>query len=200
MKTCKNCGAAIEEKNRFCSHCGTRCEDGVDTSSDTAPPAVLQENQHEETSTANINEYPMKWHNFQMVIMILGGILTIANGLSQLMGAGYMREGITAAQIYGRFPGLKSCDVFYGIVLIALGVYEFVVRNRLNKFQVNGPGSLKTLYFLSIAGSLIYLLWASSTTGVNLLTSDNLGSLISSVAFLCINSIYYSKRSSLFIN
>ena len=201
MKTCINCGAQIEERNHFCPHCGTKCDNTPEEKKPVEKPTfVLKEKPHEKTEDPQESQYPMKWHNFQMVIMILGGILAIANGLNQLTGNGYLGQGVTADQVYSRFPVLKSCDIFYGIILIALGVFELIVRSRLNKFQTNGPGSLKTLYILSIIGSLIYLGWASSATGISMFTYSNMGSLGSSVLFLIINSIYYSKRSSLFVN
>ena len=178
-KVCKACGQKTEADSKYCSNCGKPVfEDSEDLN----------------------NQYSMRWHDFQMVVMILGGVLAIANGLNQLMGSVYMGQGITADRIYSYYPGMKSCDTFYGIVLIALGVYEFIVRSRLNKFQTNGPNSLKVLYILSIVGGLIYLLWTSSSTGINMLNSSSLGSIGSSILFLIINSIYYSKRSSLFVN
>ena len=140
-----------------------------------------------------------------MVVMIISAIFTIISGISYLAGFEYSeyqytQNGVNASMIYNAFPGLKACDTFYGVALIALGVFEFTVRNRLKQFRANGPGSLKIMYILSIAASVIYLVWASSATGINLLNSANLASLGISVLLLIINSVYYSKRSSLFVN
>ena len=180
VKVCKACGQKTEVDSKFCSNCGKQIfEDGEGSKN---------------------NQYSMRWHDFQMVIMFLGGIITIGNGLNQLMGSVYTGQGIYVDRLYSYYPEMKSCDTFYGIVLIALGVFEFIVRSRLNKFQTNGPSSLKTLYILSIVGGLIYLLWASSATGINMFNSSSLGSIGSSIIFFIINSIYYSKRSSLFVN
>ena len=102
--------------------------------------------------------------------------------------------------VYDAYPDLKTADTFYGIAAIALGVFQIIVRNRLSRFRANGPESLKILYFISIGASLIYISWASSATRVNMLTSSNITSVFSSVLFLIINTSYYKKRSSLFVN
>ena len=199
MKTCINCGAEIEDRNKFCPHCGIRCESGEENESlVTTPIESVPEARNE--SEQQILTHPMKWHNFLMVIMILGGIVTIANGLNTMMGSEYLSSGYNSTQVYRVYPGLKSCDTLYGIAMIAIGVFEFIVRSRLSKFRSNGPSSLKIMYVLSIIANLIYLAWASSATGISLFTSSNTGSLVASVLFLIINSVYYSKRSDLFVN
>ena len=135
-----------------------------------------------------------------MAMMMAGGVLTIIYGAGIILGTAYKRDGLDAALVYSSFPGLKSCDMFYGVIVIALGVFQFIVRNRLNQFRENGPRSLKIMYILSIAANLIYLAWASSATSISLFNSSNLGSIGGSVLLLIINSVYYSKRRELFVN
>ena len=198
MKNCVNCGAEIEDQNKFCPHCGTSCENGQEiVSSESTPIESVPEVQNEPGPQSN--PHSMKWHNFLMVTMIIGGILTILNGVNTMMGSEYISVGYDSAQVYRAFPGLKSCDIFYGIAMIALGVYEFIVRSRLNNFRINAPTSLKIMFVLSIMANLIYLAWASSVTGTSLFNSSNIGSLLVSVLFLIINSVYYSRRSELFV-
>ena len=193
MKTCSHCGAEIDEKNKFCPHCGAQCENTQEAESQ-----VYQSS--ENIPESRINPYPMRWHNFQMVMMIIGSILTVINGISIMSGTEYTRQGLVASSVYSSYPGLKSCDMFYGVVVIALGVFQFIVRNRLKQFRRNGPSSLRIMYILAIGAHLIYLVWASSATSINLFNSSNLGSIASSVILMIINSVYYSKRSELFIN
>lgn len=199
MKTCSNCGSQIDEKNNFCPYCGAACESSSEKNRsvfklDESKPYAMND------SELRANTYPMKWHKFLMVILILGGLLTIANGINLLLGSEYLGNGMDASRVYSIFPGLKSCDTFYGIALIALGVFEFIVRSRLNQYRQNGPKSLQTMYILSIVATLIYLAWASSATNINLLNSSSIGSLGASVLLLIINKIYYSKRIDLFVN
>ena len=144
--------------------------------------------------------YPMKWHKVLMVLMIIGGILTIGNGINVMVGSDYMSAGWTADRVYAVFPGMKACDLTYGICGVALGIFEFIVRNRLNNLRSNGPRSLMTMYVLSIASSLIYTAWASSVLRVNVFSNANWGFWVRNVLLMIINGIYYSKRKELFVN
>ena len=189
MKRCISCGAEIPEKQSFCPKCGTPIDE-VQTTGDysqTIPDLRAQ-------------NYSMKWHNFQMVIMIIGAILTMINGLMTISGTVYLRQGVSADNVYAVYPGLKSTDVMYGIAVICLGIFEWIVRNKLNKFCANGPTMLKTLYIASIAVELIYLAAASSATNINLFDASTIGSITGSVLFFIINSVYYGRRKGLFIN
>ena len=196
MKKCMNCGAEIEDVSNFCPFCGTRCEDSKGAEEAEHHPA---ENSND-SSEIKTNPYPMKWHNFLMVVMILSAIATIINGAGILAGSEYMNQGIDMTGVYILYPGLKSCDMFYGVMLIAMGVFQFTVRSRLKHFRANGPGSLKVLYILAIISGLIYMIWATSATKTSYFNSSNLSSIGSSAILLMINSIYYSKRNELFVN
>ena len=199
MKTCVNCGAAIDDTSNFCPHCGTRCESGTGTEGSVYSPSE-NVSEHTEASDILAQTYPMKWHKFLMVIMILGGIVTIANGINTMMGTEYLSNGLDMERVYELFPGLKSCDSFYGIAMIALGVFEFTVRSRLKQFRANGPISLRIMYILSLGINVIYLAWATSVTGTNLFNESNIGSLIATILLMLVNGIYYSKRSRLFVH
>ena len=193
MKTCSNCNAQIEDTSRFCRYCGAKCEDYNGTEEPVYSPV-------ESPAEAPDNSYSMKWHKFLMVVMIIGAIFTAIDGISKITGTEYASHGLDAERVYSTYPGLKNCDTVYGIVLIALGVFQFVVRNRLNQFRANGPFSLKIMYGISIVAGVIYIIWASAVTGVNLFDSSNMGSIGGSIVLLIINSVYYSKRSELFVN
>ena len=182
-------------KTHGSSSSGARCQDEA-----SSVPNAYKEIAGEEESRTPPPEYPMKWHKFLMVVMIIGAIFMIINGASLLTGTEYSRNGADAETVYRLYPGLKACDIFYGAVLIAIGVFEFIVRNRLNQFRQNGPFSLKILYGLSITASILYMLWFTSVTSSNAFTNSNLASLATSVALLIINSSYYAKRSELFVN
>lgn len=193
MKKCPNCGAEMEEQNNFCPQCGSRCDNGQVPESPAYQPS-------EGYSGDGTELYPMKWHKFLMVVMIIGAVLTAISGISTMAGLQYRSEGLEASYVYAVFPGLKSCDMVYGIVLIALSVFQIITRNRLKEFRANGPYSLRLLYILSIAVNVIYLAWGSSVTSVNLFTSANLGNIAGSVILLLINNSYYNKRRELFVN
>lgn len=202
MKTCIHCGAQMDDTCNFCPNCGTRCNDQNDMERSVYQP---YEEPRESVPEVRAEQYPMKWHKFLMVVMIISAVFTIINGISFIAGFEYSeyqftKYGASASMVYNAFPGLKTCDTFYGVAMIALGVFEFTARNRLKQFRMNGPGSLKIMYVLSIGACIIYLIWASAVTKINLLNGANLASLGISVLLLVINSVYYSKRSALFVN
>jgi hypothetical protein len=190
----------MEEQDKFCPHCGTKYDNKQEPETPAYQNADSYDQPSESYQDTGAGRYPMKWHKFLMVVMIIGAILTVINGVSTMSGWHYTREGVDVSAVYWRYPGLKSCDMAYGIILIALGVFQFTVRNRLNQFRSDGPRSLKILYILAIAASLIYLAWASAATGMNMFDSTNLGTAIGNLIMLFINSSYYAKRSELFVN
>ena len=197
MIRCNSCGVEIDEQNKFCPHCGAKREDII-VVEEKAEEKDQQQNQP--TSSSNTLGYPMKWHNFLMVVMIIGGIFTIINGITTMAGMEYTKEGLNSSYVYSRFPGLKSADIMYGIAMIIIGIFQFVVRNRLHDFRENGPRMLNILYIVSIIAQLLYIASASSAIGTSLFSSSTAGSLIASVVMLIINSVYYSHRRELFVN
>lgn len=199
MKTCVHCGSVIEDKCRFCPNCGAACGDSrpAEGPADQVPADSLQA---ESSAEAPANSYPMRWHRFLMVMMLISGVLTVANGLTAMTGSSYLIDGLEAEYIYSAFPGVKTCDQAYGVALIAIGVFEFIVRGRLRSFQRSGPLSMKVMYVLSIAANLIYLAAASSAAGIGLISSSFRESAVFSLVLLVINSIYYGRRRDLFVN
>ena len=176
---CADCGKEIDNFSEVCSFCGYR-------NTVHAEPVIPR--------------YSLKWHNFLMVVMIIGGILTILNGILTVAGTNYVRQGVTAEQVYRVFPRLKACDILYGIALIGMGIFEIIVRNRLHNFSRSGVSILNTLYILSPVITVLYLLLASSATNISLLDASTAGSVIASVVLLFINITYYGRRKDLFIN
>lgn len=193
MKTCRSCGSAFGDGELFCPYCGTKVEE-VPADTETVAPESVQS-----APAAGEEKYPMKWHRFLMVIMIIGGVIAVINGISAITGTEYIRQGLDADRVYSFYPGLKSCDFLYGLATIGLGIYEIIVRNRLNQFRENGPSMLKGLFILSIVVQLIYLASASSVTKINMFDSSTIGNLGGSAFMLIVNSIYYSRRRELFV-
>ena len=197
MKICDKCGAEIEGKNNFCPYCGARCESGQGIERSVYHPAEAAPEPE-----VKANDYPMKWHNFLMVVMPLGAALTIFNGIKFMSGIQYhdSSRALDASYVYSVFPGLKACDLFYGIAMAALGVFQFVAWNRLYHYREKGPASIKVLYISYIISGVIYMIWASSVTGNGLSGASFFENIVSSVIMLIVNNIYYSKRKALFVN
>ena len=193
MKKCVSCGAEMEDRCNFCPNCGEKCGDGETL-------GFPDDGTGEASSVCRENRYPMKWHKFLMVVMIISAVLTVINGMGLLSGITYKTWDLDAEIFYETYPGMKACDIFYGIALISVGVFQVIVRNRLKQFCRNAPLSMQVMYGLAIASGLIYMLWASYAVGISMFDSSYMGSVGSSAVLLIINSIYYSKRKDLFVN
>ena len=142
----------------------------------------------------------MKWHHFVIIAMIIRAAWTLYSGLHTLIGWNYGNADLDAFRITNLYPELKSCETFYGIALVVLGVYGFIVRNQLKNYRRNALRSLMLTYVFSIAVFLVYTIWASSA--INGTVFDISGAVLSGlcVIFLIVNGIYYSKRKDLFVN
>ena len=144
-------------------------------------------------------EYPMKWHKFLMVTMIIGALSMIAQGILIHTGDWYDVYGLNSALVHSRFPMLATLNRIFGTCTIGLGVFEFTVHRRLRKFMKNGPRSLKIFYMLVIGSWLIYLLAGLAITGGSI---ANLREFLSRVVLqgclMAINVRYYNRREELF--
>ena len=117
MKTCIHCGAQMDDTSNFCPNCGTRCNDQNDMERSVYQP---YEEPRESVPEVRAEQYPMKWHKFLMVVMIISAVFTIINGISFIAGFEYSeyqftKYGANASMVYNAFPGLKTCDTFYGV-------------------------------------------------------------------------------------
>lgn len=188
MKNCTSCGAPVKGSCKVCPYCQT----------------VLQDESGEgiAASETKAAEYPMRWHKFILVILILGAVYNFLNGILTLVGGKIrtIRGLADAAEYYARYPGLRACFMFSAVVSIAMGVFSIIVWKRLKEHRANGPISLKVLYVLGIVISMINLSWTSTILNTNLFNASNCAGMIGCVVYLIINSSYYAKRSELFVN
>lgn len=229
---CKNCGSRIADNARFCENCGApvaveaaenaaeaarevETEVKTESTAATAPssiPAGIYANPQAE-SISRI-AMPMKWHKFLVGFLLwFGGVMDIINGITGLTGGQYNREmGDGAAKIvYAAFPGLKTVDVIYGILVIGLGIFGFVTAYRLLYKLKGSPKLLLILYAASAVISIVYLIIgmvilnnASNAHGVELDTGrfilQAIWTAIIAVLLIVLNRIYYRKREYLFVN
>ena len=67
--------------------------------------------------------------------------------------------------------------------------------------KIGGPGSVKVLYGMSIAGTLIITMWlVSISPDADLSMMGIADSFLPDILMLVINSIYYGKHQDLFVN
>lgn len=229
---CKNCGSQIADNARFCENCGAKVEIEAAENADEAARAAESEVKTESTAATAPSSIPagiyanpqaesisriampMKWHKFLVGFALwFGGVINIINGISMFTGAQYNREmGEGAAKIvYDAFPGLKTADVIFGILVIGLGIFGFVTAYRLLYKLKGSPKLLLMLYAATAVISIIYLIIgmvilnnASNAHGVELDTgSFVLRAIWTTIIYglmIVLNRIYYKKRAYLFIN
>ncbi len=192
MKTCRGCGTSYRDDETFCPNCGMKAEEPVSAGWDPYQPA-------QRASAPAAANYSLKWHRFLMVVMILGGVLSVISGITMITGLDYTRQGLDPEQVYRVFPGLKTWDVLYGLLTICLGIFQIYVRNQLNQFREKGPGMLRMMYILALGTQIIYRAAASSVLKVNTFDASAVGGLLSPALWMVINGAYYAKRKELFI-
>ena len=236
MKQCGGCGRYISDFDRTCPHCGHVDESmseaekpavslekpvSEEPAREPEQSGFYQDNgsPYEQNRTTDharpsaCTPYPMRWHGFLMGMMIVVAIGAMISGIGYLTGfvyssysTEYSGTTIRAEDVYRAFPGLKTCDIIYGISVICIGVYEIYVRNRLHAFRKDSVKFLLLLYAATLIVNIIYVISAASVMGYSLGefisevdTSAKL-QLFRPVLFALINGSYYNKRKALFIN
>ncbi len=144
---------------------------------------------------------PMKWHKFLIYFSLWAGALfTFLSGVSYLTGRQY--DG-NADQVYSVFSGLKTVDMIFGIIYIAIAIFMIYVRFQLAGFKRGAPGKLISLYVIQLVAIFAYTLVVSVTIHIpwsEIFNFSIIPSLIVSIVMIFVNRYYYSKRAHLFVN
>ena len=226
---CGNCGNQIAEGSSFCPYCGARLNEQGWAASQGQPGSEYQNAQaygygqasqgqpgnlyqnapaysYDPTNREMQNMYPMKWHKFLVYFALwAAAIFNLYSGIMALTGKQYDIQGVRASLIYAFFPSLKTGDVIYGVLLIALAAVTVITALKLLKYKKGAPMWLKMLYVIGLVASLIYVIIVKSALkGYNVdtsgLTGDAIITVIMSVAMIAINHVYYGKREAMFVN
>lgn len=195
MKKCEGCGSYYSDFDKVCPHCGKADEHMIEAEQNTFDvPEELSENQAPENmpfgemnqpqygrpfSPADLlkdSPYPMKWHKFLMVIMIIGGIVNILIGLSIMLGYSFL----------------------LGIACVAIGVFQLVVRNRLQTFRKDAPNLLMIFFVVNIVLNIYSAFAIPTDAGETGISTQLIIELAATGAYAIVNWIYYNKRRDLF--
>ena len=189
---CPNCGQRLADEARKCPVCGTVIDEVVrinipekqaeETKISYAGEDVSGQSsgteEHHSFETENINAkqcfpaMPMKWYKFLIYFsLILTGLSNMYTGVQAVMGMQYGTKE-QSAQVYAVYPGLHILDIVYGVLLIILGVFVFIVRQQLAGYRAKGPKYLLIMYIASLVLEVFYIGAGSLLSGVNLLTSS----------------------------
>jgi len=208
---CPNCGQRLADEARKCPVCGTVIDEVVrinipekqaeETKISYAGEDVSGQSsgteEHHSFETENINAkqcfpaMPMKWYKFLIYFsLILTGLSNMYTGVQAVMGMQYGTKE-QSAQVYAVYPGLHILDIVYGVLLIILGVFVFIVRQQL------------IMYIASLVLEVFYIGAGSLLSGVNLLTSSEssimlISSILVSLFMIGANKVYFDKRAHLF--
>ena len=144
--------------------------------------------------------YKLKWHKYLIYFALWAGALANAGTAVQcISGTVY---GSESAKVYATFSGLRTVDLGWGLVLLALSAYMIYVRFQLAGFRIDAPRKLSILYGADLGCSVVYLLAISAVTKQSLgsMTGNAAGTVFGSILMLFINQNYYNKRLELFVN
>ncbi len=208
---CTLCGSQIAEGQNTCSVCGAVITQQAEYNPQMQYGGQQQYNQQMQyggQQQFNKPMYPglaghnMGWFQFIIWFQLFASALSMfTTGLQALTGAHY---GVDYAElVYDTYDGLKTLDVFYGIVCFGLAGFALYTRFRLSGFKQNGP---KCYYILNIAAvvvSIIYIILASSVTGIDvgeLVVGSYITTCFVSIVMLIINYVYFSNRKHMFVN
>lgn len=145
-------------------------------------------------------DYQLKWHKFLIYFSLwAGALLDLVNAYSYFTGSMY---GENAKGVYSYYSGMKTLDIFMGILMLAMAAYCIYVRFQLANYKAGAPKKLEFLYIANAAVMLLYLLAVSGVTKISIsdLASDAWTQIAGSIAFVFINRAYYNKRAALFVN
>lgn len=166
----------------------------------TQTPGGFQNTVAQTFSQAKPTGQPMKWFKFLIYFgLFAGALLNLVNGSIQLTGEQY---GGYKEFVYSRFAALQAVDIIFGILLILLAIFGVYTRFQLSSYRRNGPTCLNVLYIANIILSLAYLIAASALTQINIVElggASMITSLVVSICMVVVNTIYFKKRSQLFV-
>lgn len=147
---------------------------------------------------------PMKWYNFIVKFyMIFCGVVDIICGTVAVSAILYSDiadyAGVEITEYV--FTGNKAFDIICGVLLILIGVANFVVRSRMKKFTAD---ALKKYYALIITEQLLYYVYDIAfalVTNTKLDIADTVVfSLATAVVWVVLEIYYFNKRKTLFVN
>lgn len=222
---CPNCGQRLADEARKCPVCGTVIDETVrmntseaetdekkssmggysvpEQSLNNGNDRIYESYQTPDMRTKQNRPMPMKWYKFLIYFsLILTGLSNMYTGVQSVMGMQYETKE-QAAQVYAAYSGLHILDMIYGVLLIVLGVYVFIVRQQLAGYKEKGPKLLLIMYIASLLLEIFYIGAGSLISGVNLLTASESGtmlisSILVSLFMIGANKVYFDKRAHLF--
>ena len=194
MKKCTACGATFDDTSKFCPYCGTEYGAEERPAGNREGTGTQLEQPKKEKKIINNTQGMMLWHKSVLFLVGIRAARCLLRGVSIL-------RGYVDTDVPGSMVPVRNLFLGIGIENIAIGVFAVICLYRLGKYMRSGPGSVKILYGMSIAGSFILTMWlVSIASDADLSKTGLTDSFLFDVLMLVVNSIYYSKHKDLFVN
>lgn len=144
----------------------------------------------------------MKWYKFLVYFALFANcVCCVITAVIYAMGSHYGLGEYGAGLVYTFYPSLKTVDILFALVCLALAVGAIYTRMLLTRFSKNAPMGVYVLYGVSAACTLLYSILSSSITGQDTgMMASSIISLISSGIVIALSVTYFRKRSQYFIN
>ena len=158
----------------------------------------------EQAVNMNNNSLGMAWYKFLIYFALFAGaIMNLVNGFGYLTGSIYIVETngqITAEEVYNYYgyPAMVT-DIMYGLFLVILAVFAFVLRSKLANYRPDAPKMLYIFYSLVAVVPLVYSIVVAAIT-LQPLASSSFSSLLGGLLILFLNVKYFKKREHLFVD
>lgn len=194
MKKCPSCGAEFDDTGKFCPYCGTEYGAEEQPAGSGEEPGRQPEQPKKEKKIINTAQGMMLWHKIVLFLVGIKAARCLVRGASVL--SRYVDKAVPDSM-----TAVRNFFVGIGIVNVAVGVFALIVLSRLGKHMRSGPGSVKILYGMSIAGALILSTWLTSILPNADISKLGLhDSILTDVIMLIVNSIYYGRHKDVFVN
>lgn len=142
-----------------------------------------------------------KYHNFLVVILVIGAILNLATSLMHFSGYIYVSDGLDPKQIYLNFPELKIVDVVYGVTIICFSLFQLYVRKQLELKTEKAPRLIVFLHLISVIPGVIYnYIVGNIVNDLGSVVPTIIASILVGMLYSYITYVYYSKRKFAFGN
>ena len=148
---------------------------------------------------------PMKWYKFLVYFFLwFGAVLNLINSINIFTGNVYRSQGVEPGLAYMMFGGLKTFDIFRGILTLLLAFFIVLTAIWLLQYKRIGVTALLGMYIANAVISIISLvgeyLIVTAVVPIEFQTATLIGVLIGVGFMFVVNMIYFDKRRHLFTN
>ena len=219
---CPNCGAPIDEKDKFCHACGAQINGNNSQNEGDVPPidsSIYGDGpafgggfggfggfgtQPPPPPPFGGSTIPMRWYNFLISFALYAvAVLNVVNAFLYFSGLAYVNANgiIVTKEYYAAYQGMQLLDIAYAVFLLGTATFAILTRFALAKLK-KGANNLVLVYFGVSAGvNILYALLSLFVTGQSANFNSYLPifmAVLIQIIFIILNHTYFSKRKHLF--